>query len=119
MCHLYKCFYSLNAKDSNISFYVAGNHCFYQGEYKNRIHFLQKKSYLLPNSFHILGTTLWSHHAPSRRDTCLENDEAADVESPFINDHDTDFVDPIRLWVYEHKLHEDLGCGASVNLTSY
>ncbi len=55
-------------------FYVAGNHCFYEGEYETRlqqlreldnldprIHFLQNKSYLLPNNVRILGTTLWSH----------------------------------------------------------
>jgi hypothetical protein len=166
-------------------FYVAGNHCFYEGEYETRlqqlreldnldprIHFLQNKSYLLPNSVRILGTTLWSHvppqtaskiglrlndyryistvdekkeggsqiktrpitvddtnkwhdqqhawllqeiqkarenrehvviithHAPSRRDTCLEEDE--DLEDAFVNDHDIDCVDPVRLWVHGH-----------------
>jgi predicted phosphohydrolase len=168
-------------------FYVAGNHCFYEGEYENRlqqlqeldnldphIHFLQNKSYLLPDSVRILGTTLWSHvppqtaseigrclndyccistmvenkvgnseiktrpitvddtnkwhsqqhawllqeiqkarenrehvvvithHAPSRRDTCLKEDEEAGLEDAFVNDHDADCVDPVRLWVYGH-----------------
>ena len=58
-------------------FYVAGNHCFYDGVYEDRleqlrqldnlnprIHFLQDTSYLLPNSVRILGTTLWSHVPP-------------------------------------------------------
>jgi predicted phosphodiesterase len=168
-------------------FYVAGNHCFYEGEYETRlqqlreldnlnprIHFLQNKSYLLPNNVRILGTTLWSHippetalriggchsdyryistvvekkegdnqiktrpitvddtnewhaqqhawllqeikkarenqehviiithHAPSRRDTCSEEDEEAGTEDAYINDHDADCVDPVRLWVYGH-----------------
>jgi predicted phosphodiesterase len=164
-------------------FYVAGNHCFYEGEYEDRleqlrqldnlhphIHFLQSKSYLLPNKVRILGTTLWSyvppekadeiarrlndyrciwnvvdtesktrrritvedtnkwhdqqhawlleeikkarengehvviitHHAPSRRDTCSLEDEEAGIEDAFINDHDADCVDPVRLWIYGH-----------------
>ena len=169
-------------------FYVAGNHCFYEGEYETRlqqlrefdnlnprIHFLQNRSYLLPNSVRILGTTLWSHvpretaskigrclndyryisivdendggssktkkrrritvddtnewhaqqhawlleeiqkerekqkhvivithHAPSRRDTCSVEDEEYGVEDAFVNDHDTDCVDPVCLWVYGH-----------------
>lgn len=169
-------------------FYVAGNHCFYEGEYGDRlaqlreldnlhphIHFLQSKSYLLPNSVRILGTTLWTHvpphtylhvgqnlkdyrvistvvenhdgdrkfktqrlitvedtngwhtrehawlleeihkarenqehviiithHAPSRYDTCSAEDEAAGMEDAYINDHDADCVDPVRLWVYGH-----------------
>ena len=169
-------------------FYVAGNHCFYEGEYENRlqqlreldnldphIHFLQNKSYLLPNSVRILGTTLWSHiphetaskigqcyadydfistviekevgdnkmktqrqitvddtnewhaqqhgwllqeiqkarenrehvviithHAPSRHETCSKPDEEDGVEDAYINDHDADCVDPVRLWVYGH-----------------
>ncbi|CAF0735604.1 unnamed protein product [Adineta steineri] len=169
-------------------FYVAGNHCFYGGEYENRlqqlrnldnldsrIHFLQNNSYLLPNNVRILGTTLWSHvpqetaltigeclndyrmiwiieetkigdnimkrkrritvddtnkwhaeqhnwllqeiekarenhehviiithHAPSRHNTCLKEDEEAGLEDAFINDHDKDCVDPVRLWVYGH-----------------
>jgi hypothetical protein len=50
------------------SLILAGNRCFYEGEYENclqqlreldnldrRIHFLQNKSYLLPNSVRILG----------------------------------------------------------------
>jgi predicted phosphohydrolase len=169
-------------------FYVAGNHCFYEGEYEERlqqlreldnlnprIHFLQNKSFLLPNSVRILGTTLWSHvpretaskigrclndyrliwvgidtegkdniikkrrritvddtnewhaqqhnwlleeikkarenrehvvvithHAPSRHDTCSQEDEEAGIEDAFLNDHDADCVDPVRLWVYGH-----------------
>ncbi|UJR17011.1 hypothetical protein I4U23_003909 [Adineta vaga] len=169
-------------------FYVAGNHCFYGGEYQNRlrqlralnnlnsrIHFLQNETYLLPNKVRILGTTLWSHvseltglktsrcvndyrhitvvdetevsvnnrivvrritvndtntwhaeqhswlveeiekarenqehviiithHAPSRRDTCSEEDAEAGVEDAFINDHDEDCKDPVRLWIYGH-----------------
>lgn len=55
-------------------FFVAGNHCFYDGIYEDRlqqlqkldnldyrIHFLHKKSYVLPNKVRILGTTLWTH----------------------------------------------------------
>jgi len=169
-------------------FYVAGNHCFYEGVYEerlqqlrqlnhlnSRIHFLQNDSYLLPNNVRMLGTTLWSHvppqtaslidrclsdysyirtivdkkvaednkietrqitvddtnewhaqqhawlleeikkarrnhehvviithHAPSRRDTCSEEDEEAGVADAYINDHDADCVDPVRLWVYGH-----------------
>ena len=169
-------------------FYVAGNHCFYGGEYEDRlqqlrefnnldprIHFLQNDSYLLPNKVRILGTTLWSHvpeqtaskigrsvndyyqiktlveknvesrntrkkrrisvddtnewhaeqhawllqetqkarenkehviiithHAPIRRDTCSKEDEEFGLMDAFVNDHDTDCVDPIRLWVYGH-----------------
>ena len=169
-------------------FYVAGNHCFYGGEYTNRleqlqelddldprIHFLHNKSYLLPNSVRIIGTTLWSHvaqqtalrigqclndyrmiwigeernledtkvsirrritvedtndwhaqqhawlvqeiqkarenrehavvithHAPSRRDTCSKGDQELGLEDAFVNDHDADCVDPVRLWVYGH-----------------
>jgi predicted phosphohydrolase len=169
-------------------FYVAGNHCFYEGEYEDRleqlreldnlnprIHFLQNKSYLLPNNVRILGTTLWSHvpqetasrigrslndyryiwivekhnvpdgkvkrrrritvddtnewhaqqhawllqeiqqarenrehvvvithHAPVRRDTCSIEDEESGLMDAFVNDHDADCVDPVRLWVYGH-----------------
>jgi predicted phosphodiesterase len=169
-------------------FYVAGNHCFYGGEYHNRlrqlraldqldprIHFLHKQSYLMPNNVRIVGTTLWSHvpqqtatkigrsvndyyqiravdktavgdvrsivprritvdhtnawhaeqhawlleevekarqsgehvviithHAPSRRDTCSEEDAEAGLEDAFVNDHDANCVDPVRLWVYGH-----------------
>lgn len=168
-------------------FYVAGNHCFYEGIYETRleqlqefdnldarIHFLQNKSYLLPNNVRILGTTLWSHvpsqtaleigrslndyycistmiekieddteiktrritvddtnkwhaqqhawileeikkarknrehiviithHAPTRQNTCSEEDEEAGIEDAFINDHDADCMDPVRLWVYGH-----------------
>ncbi|CAF2031642.1 unnamed protein product [Rotaria magnacalcarata] len=55
-------------------FYVAGNHCFYAGEYEThlqqlqaldnlnlRMYFLHNKSCFLPNNVRILGTTLWSH----------------------------------------------------------
>ena len=58
-------------------FYVAGNHCFYHGEYEDRLqqlrelnhlhprlHFLHNDSYLLPNNVRILGTILWSHIPP-------------------------------------------------------
>lgn len=168
-------------------FYVAGNHCFYEGEYETRleqlqqldnlnprIHFLQNKSYLLPNNVRILGTILWSHvpprtapligrclndyhlistvikndteneeiktrqitvddtnqwhdeqhawlleeikksrkngehvvvithHAPSRRDTCSEEDEESGLMDAFVNDHDEDCKDPLRLWLYGH-----------------
>ncbi|CAF3565588.1 unnamed protein product [Rotaria sp. Silwood1] len=131
-------------------FYVAGNHSFYGGIYEDRlqqlqeldnldprIHFLQNKSYLLPNNVRILGTTLWSHvpretagkigrclndyrlkiqkarenqehvviithHAPSRRDTNSIDDEEAGVGDAFVNDHDADCVDPVRLWMYGH-----------------
>jgi hypothetical protein len=166
---------------------MAGNHCFYEGEYEDRlqqlreldnldprVHFLQNKTYLLPNNVRILGTTLWSHvppetaskigrslndynyisivvekkaenskikkrritvddtnewhaqqhawllqeiqkarenqehvvvithHAPSHRDTCSREDKEAGVEDSFVNDHDADCVDPVRLWVYRH-----------------
>ncbi|CAF2114860.1 unnamed protein product [Rotaria magnacalcarata] len=167
-------------------FFVAGKHCFYQGEYEDRlqqlqeldkldsrIHFLHNKSYLLPNSVRILGTTLWTyvpresaskigrclndyslisiriekkdgkstrkrritvddtnewhaqqlawlreeiekarnngehvviitHHAPCRHDTCSIEDEESGLMDAFVNDHDTDCVDPVRLWVYGH-----------------
>ncbi|CAF2923125.1 unnamed protein product [Rotaria sp. Silwood2] len=169
-------------------FYVAGNHSFYGGIYEDRlkqlqeldnlnprIHFLQNKSYLLPNNVRILGTTLWSHvpqetaskigrclndyrliwttaeetngdskskkprritvddtnkwhaeqhawllqeiqkarenrehvvvithHAPSRRDTNSVEDEETGIGDAFVNDHDADCVDPVRLWVYGH-----------------
>jgi predicted phosphodiesterase len=162
-------------------FYVAGNHCFYQGIYEERleqlqqldnlhphIHFLHNKSYLLPNKVRILGTTLWSHvppekvdeihwrlndyhyistvvdnqtprlitvedtnkwhdqqhawlleeiqkarengehvvvithHAPSRHDTCSKEDEERGLMDAFVNDHDADCVDPVRLWFYGH-----------------
>ena len=139
------------------------------------IHFLQKRSYLLPNKVRILGTTLWSHvppetalniewrlndyryiwtvvenkvedagkrtqrritvddtnrwhaeehawllqeiekarengekvvvithHAPSRRDTCSEEDEQSGLMDAFVNDHDADCKDPVRLWFYGH-----------------
>ncbi|UJR24543.1 hypothetical protein I4U23_005918 [Adineta vaga] len=165
-------------------FYVAGNHCFYSGEYEDRleqlrqlnklnhrIHFLQKNSYLLPNNVRILGTILWSHipqdiashieqshadyhqiereiqennmkirrkltvndtnqwhldehtwllqeiekarrnhehiiiithHAPSRRDTCLQEDIDRGHEHAYINDLEEYCIDPVRLWVYGH-----------------
>jgi len=159
-------------------FYVAGNHCFYQGIYEQRlqqlrqlnslhprIHFLQQDSYLLPNNVRILGTTLWTHvrpisvatvsqrlndyrcigtlnedktsaraitvndtntwhdeqyawllqqiemarhnrehvviithHAPCGR----RSDTKATINDAFVNDHHTDCVDPVRLWVYGH-----------------
>ena len=169
-------------------FYVAGNHCFYYGEYEERlqqlrelnklhprIHFLHKNSYLLPNKVRILGTILWSHippetathvgqthrdyhvisiateqkiedtltktsrlitvddtnkwhaeqhgwlleeiekarqnnehiiiithHAPSRQDTCLKMDEDLGHQDAYINDHHSECIDPVRLWVYGH-----------------
>lgn len=168
-------------------FYVAGNHCFYQGIYEKRleqleqlnnlnprIHFLHNKSYLLPNGVRILGTTLWSHvppqtadkvgyylndyrcistisgkklgeniietrkitvddtnawhaeqhkwlleeiekgrknrehvviithHAPSRHKTCSKEDEESGLADAFVNDHDEDCIDPVRLWIYGH-----------------
>ncbi|CAF0914908.1 unnamed protein product [Adineta ricciae] len=169
-------------------FYVAGNHCFYGGEYQDRleqlhalnkmnprIHFLHNQTYLLPNKVRILGTTLWSyvseltaskvgrfvndyyqiklvdetesrnkcrtvvrrltvddtnawhaeqhtwlleeirkarenqehviiitHHAPSRRETCTDEDAESGVADAFVNDHDEDCQDPVRLWVYGH-----------------
>jgi predicted phosphodiesterase len=62
-------------------FYVAGNHCFYGGEYEDRleqlrqldnlhphIHFLQNKTYLLPNKVRILGTTFWTYVPPEKAD---------------------------------------------------
>jgi predicted phosphohydrolase len=62
-------------------FFIAGNHCFYQGEYENRleqlrqldnlhphIHFLQNKTYLLPNKLRILGTTFWTYVPPKQAD---------------------------------------------------
>ena len=162
-------------------FYVAGNHCFYEGKYEERleqleqlnnlhphIHFLHNQSYLLSNKVRILGTTLWSyvppekakqigrclndyhqistpvdgqtprritiedtnkwheqqhswlveqiqksrengehvvvitHHAPSRRDTCSKEDEEGGLTDAWVNDHDDDCVDPVRLWFYGH-----------------
>ncbi|CAF0868924.1 unnamed protein product [Adineta ricciae] len=165
-------------------FYVAGNHCFYEGEYEDRleqlyrlnnldsrIHFLQSDTYLLPNKIRILGTILWSHipeetashiekthadyrriervceenrvrfrrkltvndtnqwhtqqhfwllqeidrarqnhehviiithHAPSRRDTCLQADIDIGHEHAYINDLEAECLDPVRLWVYGH-----------------
>lgn len=169
-------------------FYVAGNHCFYEGEYEDRlqqlralddldprIHFLHNRSYLLPNCVRILGTTLWTHipsenasrigqlladyrlisvateekvgdniirtqrlitvddtnkwhaqqhawllqeiqkarenhehvviithHAPSRRVPGVINIARAAAEDAFMNDHETDCVDPVRLWMYGH-----------------
>ena len=169
-------------------FYVAGNHCFYEGEYEDRlrqlrqlasldprIHFLHKNTYLLPNKVRILGATLWTHiplktalkiggehydyraisvtdkskmsdqtvkitrpltvndtnkwhaeehawllqeiekarindehvviithHAPSRRDTCSEDDKMLGHEDAYVNDHEADCVDPVRLWMYGH-----------------
>ncbi|UJR32489.1 hypothetical protein I4U23_019951 [Adineta vaga] len=169
-------------------FYVAGNHCFYEGEYETRleqlrefnnlnprIHFLQNQSYLLPYDVRILGTTLWSHvpdekasitglllndyryiwtlderiendqtiktrrlitvddtnrwhaeqhawllkeigkarknrehvvvithHAPSRHNTLPEHDIDFNIDDAFVNDHDEDCVDPVRLWLYGH-----------------
>lgn len=165
-------------------FYVAGNHCYYQGAYEERlqqlyelnklnprIHFLNGDSYLLPNNVRILGTTLWSHipketaehiekthpdyrriereyeengtkirrnltvhdtnhwhveqhswilheiekarqnhehviiithHAPSRRDTCLQEDIDLGHEHAYINDLETECVDPVRIWAYGH-----------------
>ena len=169
-------------------FYVAGNHCFYEGEYEDRLqqlrelnhlhprlHFLHNDSYLLPNNVRILGTTLWSHippetaskigqsmidyriisvmdeqevegkkvkiprpitvddtnawhaqqhawlvqetkkaqdrgehiviithHSPIRRNTSTKVYEDDGMDDAYINDHDTDCVDPVRLWVYGH-----------------
>ena len=168
-------------------FYVAGNHCFYEGEYEDRlrqlrqlasldprIHFLHKNTYLLPNKVRILGTTLWTHissdaaskigerhydfrtislvdekkvgdnvvkttrritvddtnkwhaeehawllqeiqkgrendehvviithHAPLRCGTCAPVVRAG-TEDAYVNDHEADCVDPVRLWVYGH-----------------
>ncbi|CAF1191484.1 unnamed protein product [Adineta ricciae] len=169
-------------------FYVAGNHCFYEGEYETRlqqlqelnnlhphIHFLHNQSYLLPFNVRILGTTLWSHvseekasaigvllndyhhiwtrgeklegdatiqtrrlitvddtnrwhaqqhawlleeiskarknrehvviithHAPSRHHTLPKYNVDLDIDDAFVNDHDADCVDPVRLWMYGH-----------------
>jgi hypothetical protein len=162
-------------------FYVAGNHCFYEGIYEERleqlqqldnlhphIHFLHNKSYILPNKVRVLGTTLWSHvspenadeirlglsdyhyistlvdnqtpclitvedtnkwheqqhawlleeiekarendehvvvithHAPSRHGTCSKRHEGSALTEAFVNDHDADCVDPVRLWFYGH-----------------
>ena len=169
-------------------FYVAGNHCFYEGEYYDRleqlqqlnnlhtrIHFLHNTTYLLENNVRILGTTLWTHvaeqtaaeisrrlndyykikilveehngnrkalkrhritvddtnewhsqqhawlvqeiekarenkehvviithHPPVRRHTCSKEDEQSELLDAFVNDHDADCVDPVRLWFCGH-----------------
>ncbi|CAF3790788.1 unnamed protein product [Rotaria magnacalcarata] len=59
-------------------FYVAGNHCFYAGEYETHLQQLQALDNL---NFH---------------------DEEAGVEDAFVNDHDTPCVDPVRLWAHGH-----------------
>ena len=51
------------------------------------------------NREHVVVIT---HHAPSRRATCSEDGEEAGIQDAFINDHDADCVDPVRLWVYGH-----------------
>jgi hypothetical protein len=51
------------------------------------------------NHEHVVVIT---HHAPSRRVTCSIEAKEAGVEDAFINDHDVDCVDPVRLWVYGH-----------------
>ncbi|CAF2805818.1 unnamed protein product [Rotaria sp. Silwood2] len=206
-------------------FYVAGNHCFYEGDYETRlqrlreldnlnprIHFLQNKSYLLPHKVRILGATLWSHvpqqttsivglllndyryistvdennaedskikthrkitvndtnkwhaqqhawlvqeiqkardnrehvvvithHAPIRHGNYSEDDADLGVSDAFVNDHDADCVDPVRLWMYGHThrstdltvnstrlvsnqygyAHEDCGFRPNIRITLY
>ncbi|CAF3170986.1 unnamed protein product [Rotaria socialis] len=51
------------------------------------------------NGEHVVIIT---HHAPCRHDTCSTEDEESDLMDAFVNDHDTDCVDPVRLWVYGH-----------------
>ncbi|CAF2112963.1 unnamed protein product [Rotaria magnacalcarata] len=43
-----------------------------------------------------------THHAHCRHSTCSIDDEEAGVEDAFANDHDTDCMDPVRLWVHGH-----------------
>jgi len=43
-----------------------------------------------------------THHAPSRRDTCSKEDEESGLMDAWVNDHDDDCVDPVRLWFYGH-----------------
>lgn len=43
-----------------------------------------------------------THHAPSRRVPGVINIARAAVEDAFMNNHEADCVDPVRLWVYGH-----------------
>ncbi|CAF1028242.1 unnamed protein product [Adineta ricciae] len=43
-----------------------------------------------------------THHAPSRRETCTDDDAESGVAGAFVNDHDEDCQDHVRLWVYGH-----------------
>jgi hypothetical protein len=40
-----------------------------------------------------------THDTPPRRDTCSKDDQELVLEDVFINDHDADCVDLVRLWV--------------------
>ncbi|CAF3660237.1 unnamed protein product [Rotaria socialis] len=51
------------------------------------------------NREHVIIST---RHAPSRHSTGSIDDEEAGVEDAFVNDHDTDCADPVRLWVHGH-----------------
>ncbi|CAF1024170.1 unnamed protein product [Rotaria magnacalcarata] len=51
------------------------------------------------NGEHVVIIT---HHAPCRHHTCSIEDEESGLMDAFVNDHDTDCVDPVRLWVYGH-----------------
>jgi hypothetical protein len=51
------------------------------------------------NREHVVVIT---HHAHFRRVTCSIGAKVAGVEDAFINDHDANCVDPVRLWIYGH-----------------
>lgn len=107
-------------------FFVAGNHCFYQGEYEDRlkqlqqldnlhphIHFLHNKSYLLPNKVRILGTTFWQYVPPEKADrhsqrlndyryiSTIVNDEGENTERVITVDDTNKWHEQQHTWLVQ------------------